>query len=121
MCLSHIDPCVTQKVQIHVDRYKFMVYRHLETETYMKAIITRDETSTRFHACERFDRCKQVEVDGHDSRTSAGVHVVYVNPVTMGASAWEEYQKQTKTRMQKGEEINNLVSSFTSLLLAFAE
>ena len=87
-----------------------MVYRHLEFDTYMKSIITRDETSTRFHACERFDRCKQVEVDVRASHTRSGAHVVYVNPVTMGVDAWEEYQAEVKLRVQNGEEVHNLVS-----------
>lgn len=96
-------------MQIHVDRYKYLVYRHLEADPYLKTIVTRDETSTRFHACERFDRCKQVEVDGRASHTRAGYHVVYVNPVTMSTTAWQEYLEDTRKRLRGGEEINNLV------------
>lgn len=76
----------------------------------MRSIITQDASSTRFHACERFDRCDEVKVEGRNTHTSDGKHVVYVNPVTMGITAWNGYLKETKAQLQKGKRPNSLVS-----------
>lgn len=95
--------------QIHVDRYKYGVYSHLKREPFLKSIVTREETETRFHACERFDRCSQVKVDGRASHTAAGNHVVYVNPVTMGQAEWQSYVRNTEDRLKSGETVNHLV------------
>lgn len=97
--------------QIHVDRYKHSVLSHLSNDPYMRSIITRDSSTTRFHACERFDRCEHVRVEGRNSHTPAGNHVVYINPVTMSKEKWEAYLKQTKARLSRGEPVNILVST----------
>lgn len=99
--------------QIHVDRYKHSVYSHLTCEPFLKSIITRDEKSTRFHACERFERCDEVRVDDRASHTSSGAHVVYVNPVIMGIASWESYVRKTTERLSRGEEVNNLVKALS--------
>lgn len=39
-----------------------------------------------------------------------GKRVVYVNPVHMGTQKWELYIRETKTRLESGEEVNILVS-----------
>lgn len=109
--------------QIHVDRYKHSVYSHLSLDPFLKSLITRDERSTRFHACERFDRCEEVEVEGRASHTISGAHVVYVNPVMMSVAAWQLYLQDTKQRLSRGEVVNNLVkiiyiSSLRSLTLS---
>ncbi|KAI0335707.1 hypothetical protein GY45DRAFT_1267000 [Cubamyces sp. BRFM 1775] len=95
--------------KVHVDRYKHSVYSHLIGDPFLKSIITRDSASTRFHACERFDRCDYVRVNGRESHTPAGHHVVYVNPVNMGTTAWQQYLKQTKEQLLRGEQVNVLL------------
>ena len=75
----------------------------------MRSIVTLDATSTRFHACERFHRCDQVEVNGRYSHTADGTHVVYVNPVTMDGYAWSDYVRDTKKKMSDRDFPNNLV------------
>ncbi|KAI0772235.1 hypothetical protein BC629DRAFT_1715711 [Irpex lacteus] len=99
----------TFRSKIHVDRYKNSIYSHLTGDPYLKSIITRDERSTRFHACERFDRCSEVRVEGRASHTPSGAHVVYVNPVTMNVPAWSMYLSETKQRINNGEEVHNLL------------
>ncbi|KAI0657242.1 hypothetical protein C8Q70DRAFT_1046208 [Cubamyces menziesii] len=95
--------------KIHVDRYKHGVYSHLIGDPFLKSIITKDSVSTRFHACERFDRCEHVRVNGRESHTPTGHHVVYVNPVNMGTTAWEQYLKQTKEQLLRGDNVNVLL------------
>lgn len=92
-----------------MDRYKASVYKRL-SDQFLQHIITEEASSTRFHACERFDRCEHVKVDGRASHTASGTHVVYINPVTMGAEKWAEYVADTKARLERGEEMHNLVS-----------
>ncbi|KAJ3532022.1 hypothetical protein NM688_g7488 [Phlebia brevispora] len=94
--------------KIHVDRYKYSVYMRL-SDPFLRHIITPDANASRFHACERFDRCECVRVDGRASHTPSGTHVVYVNPVTMGTKKWEEYVVDTRTRLARGEEVHNLL------------
>ncbi|KAF9560789.1 hypothetical protein CPC08DRAFT_614997, partial [Agrocybe pediades] len=99
--------------KIHVDRYKHSMYAHLSEDSLFK-LATDDPGSTRFHACERFDRCSHVAVDDtgldYSNATSRlGKRVVYVNPVSMDVQQWEEYQLETKMCISNGEEINNLL------------
>ena len=96
-----------------MDRYKYSIYQHL-SDPFLRLITTRDSSSTRFHACERFHRCEYVMVDNEqDSYSNAmshmGKRVIYVNPVTMGSVSWDLYLRDTKARLNAGEEINNLV------------
>ena len=100
-----------RRLQVHVDRYKHGVYSHLIGDPFLKSIITKDSASTRFHACERFNRCEHVRVNGRESHTPTGHHVVYVNPVNMGTTAWEQYLKQTKEQLLRGDNVNVLVST----------
>ncbi|KAI8978707.1 hypothetical protein BD414DRAFT_465748 [Trametes punicea] len=95
--------------KVHVDRYKHGIYSHITGDPFLKSIITRDGSSTRFHACERFDRCEHVQVNGRESHTPSGHHVVYVNPVDMGTTAWEMYLKQTREQLMRGEQVNILL------------
>ncbi|CDO69889.1 hypothetical protein BN946_scf184884.g48 [Trametes cinnabarina] len=95
--------------KVHVDRYKHGVYANITGDPFLSSIITKDASSTRFHACERFDRCEHVRVDGHKSHTPAGHHVVYVNPVNMGTADWDVYLKQTREQILRGEQVNNLL------------
>lgn len=97
----------------------------------MGHILTRDPAASRFHACERFDRCERVRVDGDgDGEIGKGCEgekrgeekvegggrkrVVYVNPVTMGEARWEVYLEDTRRRIGKGETVDSLVSTFLS-------
>jgi hypothetical protein len=94
--------------QIHVDRYKHCIYSHLSHGGLSK-IITRDMSSTRFHACERFDRCEAVE--------RVGKSLVYVNPVPMGSEDWGGYLDATKEKLKYGEEVTSLVRCSTLSVL----
>lgn len=90
--------------QIHVDRYKDGVYSHL-SHAGLSRIITRDMSSTRFHACERFDRCEEVE--------RLGKSVVYVNPAPMGLEDWRRYLDATREKLKYGEKVTSLVRCST--------
>ncbi|KDQ51247.1 hypothetical protein JAAARDRAFT_211212 [Jaapia argillacea MUCL 33604] len=99
--------------KIHVDRYKHSIYMAI-SDPCLKSIVTRDASSTKFHACERFDRCEHVaeETDTQHSKEkgkSDGKHVVYVNPVTMGVSGWSLYLSEMKDKLKKGEIIHSLL------------
>jgi len=62
-------------------------------------------SSTRFHACERFDRCEEVE--------RLGKSAVYVNPVPMGSEDWGRYLYTTREKLKYGEEVTSLVRCST--------
>ena len=87
-----------------MDRYKHNIYSHLSHEG-LSRIITRDMSSTRFHACERFDRCEAIE--------RVGKSVVYVNPVSMGSEDWGGYLDAMKDKLKYGEEVTSLVRCST--------
>ncbi|KAG0700188.1 hypothetical protein DFH29DRAFT_807916, partial [Suillus ampliporus] len=89
--------------KIHVDRYKHAVYTHL-SDPFLRSLVTRDATSTRFHACERFERCSFVDVP-----TMEGKKVVYVNPVTMGCAQWEAYRVDVRNRLARGKDVDRLL------------
>ncbi|KAI0667716.1 hypothetical protein C8Q78DRAFT_1052236 [Trametes maxima] len=95
--------------KIHVDRYKHGIYSHITGDPFLKSIITKDGASTRFHACERFDRCEHVRVNGREAYTAEGHHVVYVNPVKMETASWELYLKQTADQLTRGEQVHVLL------------
>ncbi|RPD62596.1 hypothetical protein L226DRAFT_551522 [Lentinus tigrinus ALCF2SS1-7] len=95
--------------KVHVDRYKHGVYSHITGDPFLRAIITRDETITRFHACERFERCEQVRVNGRESHTPSGDRVVYVNPVNMDVASWQRYIADTAEQLRTGKQVNHLL------------
>ncbi|KAL6308244.1 hypothetical protein BKA93DRAFT_868915 [Sparassis latifolia] len=112
----------TFRSKIHVDRYKFSIYRHTTGDPFLRSILTQDGASTRFHACERFSRCECVAVDGQGlhaptaaaassctTSNKTGQHVVYVNPVTLGAASWELYLQDTRAKLLRGEVVNHLL------------
>ena len=114
-------------VQIHFDRYKYKIYSRMRSDPLLRSLGTMDESSTRFHACERFDRCQEVNVDHADdanpfqtprggiqnSVSATGKRVVYVNPVSgMTPSKWDQYVYETQRRIHDGEEVNCLVYHF---------
>ncbi|KAG1780545.1 beta-lactamase-like protein [Suillus placidus] len=100
--------------QIHVDRYKHAVYTHI-SDPFLRNLVTRDATSTRFHACERFERCSFVQVPSFDFRNDSaprsieGKKVVYVNPVTMGCAQWESYRMDVRRRLAMGKDVDRLL------------
>ncbi|KAG2344465.1 hypothetical protein BDR05DRAFT_910025 [Suillus weaverae] len=100
--------------QIHVDRYKYAVYTHI-SDPFLRNLVTRDATSTRFHACERFERCSFVQVPSFDSKNDSaprsieGKKVVYVNPVTMGCAQWEGYRMDVRRRLAMGKDVDRLL------------
>ncbi|KAJ6563586.1 beta-lactamase-like protein [Mycena vulgaris] len=95
--------------QIHLDRYKHTIYSNI-SDPVLRALGTRDAAASRFHACERFDRCEYVAVTGRRASTShSGARVVYVNPVTMDAARWRAYLQQTKLALARGDDVTNLL------------
>jgi DNA cross-link repair 1C protein len=103
--------------QIHVDRYKYSIYTRI-TDPFLASIVTLDSTSTRFHACERFDRCDQVAtIDDHANNkygttSVTGKQVVYVNMLRMDMDEWETYTNDVKRRVASGEAVKSLVTLF---------
>ncbi|KAG2364272.1 hypothetical protein BDR07DRAFT_812262 [Suillus spraguei] len=99
--------------QIHVDRYKHAVYTHI-SDPFLRTLVTRDPTCTRFHACERHERCSLVDVPSFDfendlaPRSIEGKKVVYVNPVTMGCAQWEGYRMDVRRRLAMGKDVDRL-------------
>ncbi|KAE9387923.1 hypothetical protein BT96DRAFT_454671 [Gymnopus androsaceus JB14] len=49
--------------RIHLDDYKYKVYSRFISDPLLRALGTTDPDETRFHACERFSRCRHVNVD----------------------------------------------------------
>ncbi|KAI6128763.1 beta-lactamase-like protein, partial [Pisolithus croceorrhizus] len=102
--------------KIHFDRYKYAIYTHT-SDPLMRALGTRDPSSTRFHACERFDRCPFVDVPQHECSVEGtigplsmeGKKVVYVNPVTMGSAQWDNYKTEIKQHLLRGKSVDSLL------------
>lgn len=84
-------------------------------DPFLRTIVTRDPAASRFHACERFERCAYAGGAGADVRT----RVVYVNPVTMDCTRWTLYLQETRARLACGEVVDNLVSLFLLSRLSF--
>ncbi|KAI6044737.1 beta-lactamase-like protein [Pisolithus marmoratus] len=104
------------RCKIHFDRYKYAIYTHT-SDPLMRALGTRDPSSTRFHACERFDRCSFVDVPPHECGVERittplsmeGKRVVYVDPVTMGSAQWDRYKAEIKRHLLRGENVDSLL------------
>ncbi|KAF7309339.1 DRMBL domain-containing protein [Mycena indigotica] len=104
---------------IHLDRYKYGIYTRL-TDPVLRQIGVCDPAASRFHACERFDRCSFVaqakptenggffndEVEG---RSSNGNNIVYVNPVTMSTERWEAYLRETRVALRMNQPVKTLL------------
>jgi hypothetical protein len=93
-------------MQIHVDRYKHTIYSHVE-DPFLHSVITLDPSKTRFHACERFNRCPHAN----------GVDVVYINPVTMDKVKWEQYCALTESKLRAAQPVSVLV--WTRIIISF--
>ncbi|KAI6030614.1 beta-lactamase-like protein, partial [Pisolithus orientalis] len=102
--------------KIHFDRYKYAIYMNT-SDPLMRALGTRDPSSTRFHACERFDRCSFVDVPPHECGgegfnhplSAEGKNVVYINPVTMGSVQWDNYKAEVKRHLLRGKNVDSLL------------
>lgn len=92
-------------LQIHVDRYKYEVYTNI-SDPILRQLVTRDPTSTRFHACERFDRCDAVRPDDPS--------VIYINPKGLGYDNWNHYMAKMRVVFKKGERPSHLVCVLSS-------
>lgn len=111
----------SQFTQIHLDRYKHGIFKSL-SDPFLRRIATSDPAATRFHACERFDRCDHVAVDDEVGKprkviSRLGKRVVYVNPVSMDEEKWDEYLTEHKALLEKGEAPSVLVSVNIPLIL----
>ena len=91
-----------------MDRYKYSVYTHI-SDHFLRHIVTCNGADTRFHACERFDRCEHVKVSGRAAFTASGTHVVYINPVNMSRTKWGAYLEETRSRLEGGDHVDHLV------------
>ncbi|KDQ20968.1 hypothetical protein BOTBODRAFT_84904, partial [Botryobasidium botryosum FD-172 SS1] len=87
--------------QIHVDRYKYTIFKSLANDSLLGSIVTRDPNATRFHACERFNRCDCVACDDEN--------VVYINPVTCGVKDWRNWAAGVLPKLKAGERVNYLM------------
>ncbi|KIJ08475.1 hypothetical protein PAXINDRAFT_102543 [Paxillus involutus ATCC 200175] len=102
--------------KIHFDRYKHSIYSQL-SDPFLRAIGTRDASATRFHACERFDRCSFVDVPPYHfgsmgavaPLSKEGKKVVYVNPMTMSCAGWETYKATIKRQVLTGVNVDSLL------------
>src|SRR5258708_1785797 len=83
---------------IHVDRYKYNIYTNL-TDPFLRSLITVDASKSRFHACERFNRCPNASRDD----------VVYINPVTICKSKWDQYLALTESKLRAAQPVTVLV------------
>lgn len=87
-----------------MDRYKYDIYAHL-SDASLASAITRDASTSRFHACERFERCEIVPKSDSE--------VVYVNPLRMSHERWIAYLNDTKAKLQAGQKLTHLVRSLS--------
>jgi len=97
------NPTTDGNPQIHVDRYKYDIYTHL-SDASLAFSLTREASTTRFHACERFDRCDVVPKTDKE--------VVYVNPIRMSNERWMLYFDDTKAKLRAGQQLKHLVCIF---------
>ncbi|KAH7101295.1 hypothetical protein BKA62DRAFT_192624 [Auriculariales sp. MPI-PUGE-AT-0066] len=88
--------------QIHVDRYKHSIFMRA-SDPFLKSLVSLQPDVSRFHACERHDRCSSINFP---PKTES---VVYVNPVDMTVERWETYQMDVQRRLKGGEALTNLV------------
>ena len=99
--------------QIHVDKYKMKQLTSLTDQPIYKHILTTDPTASRFHACERFDRCSEVADVREATPSKTDDFVVYVNPNDMGLTRWQLYVHEMTSRIQSGGALPlSLVSVF---------
>ncbi|KAG8738258.1 hypothetical protein FRC10_007091 [Ceratobasidium sp. 414] len=116
--------------KIHVDRYKYSVLCSLdnyvpspsitsEPRSSFKDILTCDASTTRFHACERFNQCGAVRVEvpqpikrkTHRAsiiRDEPTKRVVYINPSAMAEDAWKTYVAEVAGRLRGGQFVDAL-------------
>ncbi|KAJ7057047.1 beta-lactamase-like protein, partial [Mycena amicta] len=105
--------------RIHLDRYKHNIYSNV-TDPGLRRIGTKNPAESRFHACERFDRCAFVTQanaqdgggffnDEAEGRSSSGKTIVYVNPVTMTNERWDGYLRDMRIALILKQPIKTLL------------
>jgi DNA cross-link repair 1C protein len=103
----------TFQCQVHVDRYKYEIFSKT-SDPFLRVLVSRDKNASRFHACERFDRCDLIDFPP-DTKG-----VVYVNPVGMSIKQWEAYRMHVKKQLEARETVTTLVSVIDYLLKMLA-
>ena len=76
------------------------------SDPFLCSLITLDASKSRFHACERFHRCP------HASRYD----VVYINPVAIGKSKWDQYLALTESKLCAAQPVTVLVRSYSYIV-----
>lgn len=91
-------------IQVHVDRYKHIIYKSVKSDPFLFACTTLDPTATRFHACDRFAKCDEcIKYDNETKRTlNRDKNIVNVHMVEVKSASWE---------MDKREYMNQLASA----------
>ncbi|GMK56726.1 hypothetical protein CspeluHIS016_0305660 [Cutaneotrichosporon spelunceum] len=75
--IKEVARCFNQP--IHADRYKRSIYGAVQSDPFMLNCTTDDPTVTRFHACDRYNRCEVAQKK----------EVVQVVMVEVKSAAWE--------------------------------
>ncbi|WWD22472.1 hypothetical protein CI109_106965 [Kwoniella shandongensis] len=76
---------------VHVDRYKRSIYTAVETDPFLLGCTTTDPDATRFHACERFAKCKNCRRFERGNRQpvhNLDKRIVNVNMVEIKQASW---------------------------------
>ncbi|KAK8845518.1 hypothetical protein IAR55_006233 [Kwoniella newhampshirensis] len=76
---------------VHVDRYKQSIYTAMETDPFLLRCTTSDPDATRFHACERFAKCKNCRRFERGNRQpvyNLDKRIVHVNMVEVKQASW---------------------------------
>ncbi|KAF5372288.1 hypothetical protein D9757_009638 [Collybiopsis confluens] len=115
------------KCKIHLDEYKAKIFSLVSSDPLLRSLGTTDQDETRFHACERFDRCDHVRVDRQDDSFDSDIEegsedtqeagkaagekaVVYINPVSsMTPEQWVEYQATIQKKLTRGKLVRSLL------------
>lgn len=93
--------------QVHVDRYKKAIFAGLTSDPLLDAVTTIDPYITRFHACERFNRCECVPATDRE--------MIYVNAVECPIASWDIWRAQTYQELLEGNIVKSLVSILFSV------
>jgi len=88
-------------MQIHVDRYKYELYRAVKSDPFLFSCVTLDPDETRFHACERKAKCKAcIKFDKNGQLAyNLDKRVVAVNMVEIKSASWELEERAFMDRL----------------------
>jgi hypothetical protein len=73
---------------VHVDRYKRILYLAAETDPFLGLCTTEDPTASRFHACDRYDKCGACRSWFGGERVNKDKRIVHVNAIEVKTAAW---------------------------------